>query len=42
MEAGISPIDAIGWKHHYHAAVGPRDLGAHRSTLDVGAGALRE
>jgi hypothetical protein len=31
MERALSPIDALGWKHFYHAAVGPKYHDEHRS-----------
>lgn len=34
MERALSPIDALGWKHFYHAAVGPKYHDEHRSLED--------
>jgi hypothetical protein len=31
MEAAVSTFELLGWTHYYHAAGGPRVLGAHRS-----------
>ena len=31
MERALSPLDALGWRHFYHAAVGGKYNGEHRS-----------
>jgi hypothetical protein len=31
MEQALSPLDTLGWRHHYHAAVGGKYLNQHRS-----------
>ena len=31
MERAVSPLDALGWRHYYHGAVGGKYSGEHRS-----------
>jgi hypothetical protein len=31
MERAVSPLDTLGWRHHYHGSVGGKYLNQHRS-----------